>query len=155
MTMDDLLELMEKLTAILKDPQPGLSTWQRWRAETGRKLRDALTQKLDAPSSEPEVPTRLTLEATGVIVISSTNRSSWRDETISTVELRTLTPVGDVPSPLRAVTLKVEVTNGTWGAINDTLGSPKGRVRMRFDFYVEGEGEGSSHDGPALPGGTF
>ncbi len=103
----------------------------------------------------PDVPAGLALEATGVIESGEVHSSSLRDESVATVELRALTFVGDVPSPLRAVTLNVAVKGSVWGAISHTLCSPKGRVRMRFDFYDEGEGSGHSADGPALPGGTF
>ncbi len=103
----------------------------------------------------PDVPAGLALEATGVMVSAQVSHAEWPDKSaVATVELYTLTPVGDVRLPLRTVTLGMEVSKSTWGAISDTLRSPKGRVRMRFDFYDSEEGSGHS-SGPALPGGTF
>ncbi len=97
MTMDDLLELTEKLTAILKDPQPGLSIWQRWRAETGRELRDALTQKLDAPSSEPDD------EAVGTIEIRGPSDPTKLGEVLYELLRETAARQAPVPSELEAL----------------------------------------------------
>ncbi len=78
---------------------------------------------------------RLKLEAVGVVMRGEVNHSTVHPETTASIEIRTVTLVGEEPSPLRFTKLDAVIDSDTWGEINYVLRSPTGRVRMAFEFY--------------------
>ncbi len=81
----------------------------------------------------------LVLEAVGVVVQGEVRHSSTDPHVTTKIEIQKLAFAGDSPTPVQKVTLEALIDLAAWGEISDTTRAPRGRVRMRFEFYNEEE----------------
>ena len=56
--MDKIRDSLQRLQSILQDPQPGLATWHKARAEAAQELYDLLDPVVPHPKVQPKAPGR-------------------------------------------------------------------------------------------------
>ncbi len=82
----------------------------------------------------------LVLEAVGVVVSGKVHHSSVEPRSTAKIEIQTHTLLGDSGyGPVQTVTLDMSIGATDWAELSEHLRLPKGRVRMRFEFYDEEE----------------